>query len=506
LEKDEIRLHYSGFVVFAAQILSIATGLIFTLLLTRNMTKQEYGIWANIFDVIGYFLLLSGVFPFWAMRFVARQKQGAAKTGLLANLVVSLIFTFVYFLLTPFLTVAFNVGGTYVLMYVIASAQIINMYLIVVLESVLRAKKPQAIGYGLLIEESCKVILAYLLIVKLQQLFFGALLSLIIAATVQVLYYLKLTLKELRQKIQWAYAREWLKSSIVNIYNAAGSQLAASTIILLFLYGGPEARGNYQAASTYPNIIGYSLFLSYALYPKLLTKVNSEDVTSTLKTVLMFAIPMVTITLSLPQSLLTILNTHFNEATPILVLLALDAFVILISQFYSTVIFGVEKLDEEAKIPFRELVRSKIFKVFSLPYIQAAISIPTCFYILTHYASGQPVHAAVFTVAINLAAHTATLIIQYAMMHNSVRINVPWKIRSFLNRFGSVFLHASRHNHNTVDSFRHFSRKCNLRFNIVGDRQRCKTYRKRNLVRNQNYGQETGIRPSIARTILSALG
>jgi O-antigen/teichoic acid export membrane protein len=155
LEKDEIRLHYSGFIIFAAQILSLATGLVFTLLLARNMTKQEYGIWANIFDLTGYFLLLSGVFPFWTMRYVAHRRQGAAKTGFLANLAFSLIFTFVYISLTPFVTAAFNISGTYVLMYIIASAQIINVYLIAALESILRAKRPQAIGYGLLIEESC---------------------------------------------------------------------------------------------------------------------------------------------------------------------------------------------------------------------------------------------------------------------------------------------------------------------------------------------------------------
>ena len=120
------------------------------------------------------------------------------------------------------------------------------------------------------------------------------------ATAVQVLYYLKLTMKELKQKIQWTYAREWLKYSTVNIYFAVGNQLAASTIILLFLYGGQAARANYQAAATYASIIGYSLFLSYALYPRLLTKNNLEDVTSTLKTVLMFAVPMATITLSLP--------------------------------------------------------------------------------------------------------------------------------------------------------------------------------------------------------------
>jgi len=427
LEKDEIRLHYSGFVVFAAQMLSVATGLVFTFLLTRSMTKQEYGIWANVFDVLGYFLLLSGVFPFWTMRFVARQKQGAAKTGFLANLVVSLISASIYVSLAPFVTAAFNISGAYVFVYVIACAQIINTYMILVLESILRAKKPQYIGYGLLIEEGCKIVLAYLLIVWLRQLLLGALLSIILAAAVQVLYYLKLTFKDLRERLQWALAREWLKGSTVNIYNAVGNQLAASTIILLFLYGGQTARGNYQAAATYANIVGYALFLSYALYPKLLGKNSPGYVTSTLKTVLMFAIPMATVVLSLPRSLLTTLNVQYIEATPILLLLAVDGLVILVSQFYSSVVFGIERLDEEAVIPFKKLVGSKIFKVFSLPYIQAAFSLPACFYILTQFAVGHPVLAAVFVAAINLTVHTGALFIQYVMMRGSVRISVPWR-------------------------------------------------------------------------------
>jgi hypothetical protein len=247
-----------------------------------------------------------------------------------------------------------------------------------------------------------------------------------LAAAVQVLYYLKLTWKDLKQRFQWDFAREWLKGSTVNIYNAIGNQLAASTIILLFLYGGQTARGNYQAATTYANIVGYALFLSYALYPKLLAKNSPAYVTSTLKTVLMFAIPMVTVVLSLPKSLLTILNVQYTDATPILLLLAVDAFVVLISQFYSSVVFGIERLDEEATIPFKKLVKSKIFRVFSLPYLQAAFSIPTCFYVLTQYAVGQPVLAAVSVAAINLTVHTAVLVIQYAMVRGSIRFIVPW--------------------------------------------------------------------------------
>lgn len=424
---DGIRIQYSGFIIFAAQILSVGTGLVFTLLLTRNLSPQQYGIWANVFDVIGYFMLLSGVFPFWTMRFVARRKQGAAKTGFLANLVVSLLFALLYIGLAQFIASAFGISGQYTVIYFVASVQIVNLCLIAALESILRAKRPQAVGYGLLVEEICKVVLAYVLIVRFGQLLLGALLSLIVAASIQVLYYLKLVFPELRERIQWAYVREWLKSSIINIYNAVGNQLAASTIILLFVLGGQAARGNYQAAATYANVIGYALFLSYALYPKLLIKSNPQDITSTLKVVLLFAIPMTTIALSIPVSLLTILNVHFGEAFPILMFLAVDGFIVLISQFYSSVILGAERVDEEARIPLMSLVGSRIFSLFSLPYIQAIITLPTCFYVLTTYALGEPINAAVFTIAITMAGHLTVLALQCWMTRNLIHFGIPWK-------------------------------------------------------------------------------
>jgi O-antigen/teichoic acid export membrane protein len=85
LGKNQIRLRYSGFVVFTTQFLGIITGLIFTLLLTRSMTVSQFGIWTNIFDYIPYFIILSGVLPFWAARFTARSKEGTAKTAVLSS-------------------------------------------------------------------------------------------------------------------------------------------------------------------------------------------------------------------------------------------------------------------------------------------------------------------------------------------------------------------------------------------------------------------------------------
>lgn len=427
LFRDEIRVQYSGFIIFAAQILSVGTGLIFTLLLTRNMTKQEFGVWSNIFDLVAYFTFSSGLFPFWTMRFVARRKEGAARTGLVANLIVSLVSVAVYLPLISLITSSFNISGAYVVMYFVASVQIINLYLIGMLENCTRAIKPQALGYGLLLEEASKVALAYVLVVEFHQLFLGAIISLIVATSIQALYYSRLLRKELAQRIQWNYMKQWLKGSAASFYNAVGNQMAAFVFVLLFVYGGQAARGDYQAAAIFANLIGYSSSLAFALYPKLLIKKGLEDVASIFKIVLMFALPMAAIAMSMSQSLLTILNASYSVASPVLVLLALDAVVLILSQFYSSVFLGVERLDEEAKISLKDLVRSKIFKLFSLPYLQAAIALPMTYYALTQLAASQSVQAVVYVSIINAGAHIATFIVLYAIMRNAVKIAVPWK-------------------------------------------------------------------------------
>jgi hypothetical protein len=251
--------------------------------------------------------------------------------------------------------------------------------------------------------------------------------SLIAAASIQALYYIRLMVKDLRQRIRWNYLKEWLKGSTANFYNAVGSQLAAFVFILLFLYGGQAARGEYQAAATFANIVGYSSFLAFALYPKLLAKNSLEDVALSFKTVLMFAIPMAAIVMTMSKSFLTILNVFYSAASPILILLTIDAVVLLISQFYSSLLLGIERLDEEAEISLNKLVRSKMFKVFTLPYIQAAIVLPTAYYVLTQLATGESVQAVLYVTAINICAHIATFLGLYVIMRKSVRIAVPWR-------------------------------------------------------------------------------
>ena len=426
MAKNEVRLQYSGFIIFAAKILSIATGMIFTLLITRNTTEEQYGVWANIFDLMAYFVLLAAAIPFWSTRFVARNKEGSTKTGLVANLIIGVISVVFYIPLVPFITSALNVAQAYVVLYFMVSAQIIGSYLTNQLEATLRAERPQAVGYGLLVAEITKIALAYVLIVRLQQPLSGAMVSLTIAILIQIAYYLKLVSPSLKQKTQWNYVREWLKGSITNIYYLIGNQIAAVIFIMLFVFGSHTARADYLAAATIANIIGYSSFLSFALYPRLLANKSLEDVTTSLKLVLMFAIPMAAGVMAIPDSFLTILKEQYAEAAPLLLILAIDALVLTISGFYQYVLFGVEKLDEKATIPIRQLVKSDIFKVFTLSYIHSAITLPLAYYVLTNFASGQTVQAAMYVAAITMTTRLAMFIVLYILVRRTLKVIVPW--------------------------------------------------------------------------------
>jgi len=427
MAKNSIRLQYSGFALFIAKLLSVATGLIFTLMLTRSLSKSDWGIWLNVSDVQLYFLLFATILPFWTMRFVARGREGAVKTGVTANLMISIVVASLYITSVPLITSMLGISEQYVIVYLVGAVKIVEIYLINALERCIHAKKPHILGYGLLIAEICKIVLGYILIVQLHLSLIGAMLSLIVAFAVQSLYYVRLLIGDLQGRIRWSYVKEWIKASSLNLYQVIGLRIAGFTLILLFIYGGEAARGYYGAASTIANVVAYSSFLSFALYPKLLAENSLEDITTSIRMVFMFAIPMTVGAIVLSDSLLTILRDVYVEARLVLVFLALNAFIMTLLSLLNSIILGVEKVDEGAKIPFKKLIKSKIFLVFTQPYIYSALTLPTAFYFLSNVVRGKPLEASIYIAAIVMLSNLATLIFLLAFTYRVVVRRVPWR-------------------------------------------------------------------------------
>jgi len=435
LAQAKIRLEYSGFVIFLAKIVSVLSGFLFQIMVAdalmnvRAGGKTEHDLWFNINDISTYFLLMGGVLSFWAMRFVARGKEGAVKTGIVANLAIAGVSLLVFLPLIPVITSSLGIGSEYLLVYYLISLQLVEIYSITMLESCLQARMPQAIGYGLLVQQACRVILGYLLVVRLNMLLLGAVVTTIVAFAFQIFYYLKLFAAELRQKVRWEYVKEWFKGSLANVYYVCGNQVATIVFFMLLYFGGEGARGRYGAAGIVANVITYSSFLAYALYPKLLSEGKQQDVAKALKMVLMFAIPMTVGAIVLSGSYMIMFSTGeqaYTDAGPVLVVLAMDAFVMAISSFLSWLLFGVESVDEKSKISLHQLARSRLFVYFSLPYLHSFITIPTTLYFLTNHTLNQPLQSALYVSIINTIARFVMFLILCLLVRKMTRIDVPW--------------------------------------------------------------------------------
>ena len=60
---------------FIAGLVSLSTGLIFVLIVTRSLSQQDYGTWGLITSLFVYGVLASEIINFWTVRDVARGKK-----------------------------------------------------------------------------------------------------------------------------------------------------------------------------------------------------------------------------------------------------------------------------------------------------------------------------------------------------------------------------------------------------------------------------------------------
>ena len=455
------RLVRSGLLLFLSRIISVATGLAFTIMITRSVPDVEYGVWTNIInDIVAYFTLLSAILPFWVMRFFARGYKDSAKTGIFANFLLGTISTLIYISFIPFLLPLLHIPSDYLPVYLLASIHIVEIYLLSAFQSILRVTRIETLSYGLVIEEVIRVGLGYWLIMHLEMGLQGAMLALICAFFVQALVYFYVSKENLHGKIEWVYVKEWMKGSVANLYNIVGQRIAAFAPILLIILCGEEvglkARAFYGASFTIAAIINYTIYLVFALYPRLLIQEKSEDVSESFKLFFMFALPMTVGATVLADSFLTILGkgyvagelVDYSVATPVLRLLAPSMFAVSISQVLNFVIFGTEKFDLEARIPLKKLIRSKIFVVFTLPYLKAIIVLPALYFVLSLFGADQAVTSALYAAQLMLVANVVLLIIRAILARKMLIFFFPWKNLlkySFASAIMAGFLLSTEH-------------------------------------------------------------
>jgi O-antigen/teichoic acid export membrane protein len=414
-------LRYAGLINFASQLLSIVTGFLFVVAVTRNLTISDFGIWQNIGDILGYATLLAGVIPFSVTRYVARGQDDAAKTGLLSNIILSIPLTGLFILLAPFFASAIGAQSIY---FQVAGFQVFLLHLLSVTQAVVQAKTPHLLGYGTFIYEVTKIALGIFFVVLLGKGLLGAMITVIISQAVLSLFYLICVRKQVLLKVNWRYLRNWWKISFINMFSLLGDRLGSFGLILLILMWGELARAYVGAAMTIAVMIGYSNYLAIALYPKLLAKSDPKSVVTTLKLTMLFAIPMTGGMVVLSESLLSILKLDYAVVSTTLILYALFYLLDCFSVLFSTIVMATEDADIHEKVTIRELTRSRLFLLPLLKYLNAGLYLVPLIVLLTTVA-GNPLQAAFLTGATSLVAAMPVLLLRYKIAIRSLPFRLP---------------------------------------------------------------------------------
>ena len=92
---SNIRVTYSGLIMFVVGLIIIIAGFVSTLIVTRSLTVEEFGTWRLILGVIVYGLAIQPMISFWSTRETARGIE-SGRTAIISNAMLSSVGIIIY--------------------------------------------------------------------------------------------------------------------------------------------------------------------------------------------------------------------------------------------------------------------------------------------------------------------------------------------------------------------------------------------------------------------------
>jgi len=386
---SNIRVTYSGLISFTISIASVFTGLIFTIIVTRRLTPDEFGTWALIGTLIGYFLISEKIISFWTTRQIARNED-VGKTSIASSLFFSLLSIPVYLLVSYAVSETSNADLDTLLFGVFL---IPVHFLSQTLAGINRGFKPQLTGYGLLVFETMKIPGALSLVFFLELGVEGAIISVTLAYVVSIIVQGYLARQKLKGKLKKSVLKRWFKLSWLPGYSHIATPLLKSDIVLYSIISGSVIGVAYFSISmTIALLILHAQMVTQALYPKLLAKGGPEYIKENYTLLMYFSIPLFGLAIIFSKPGLFALNPVYEFVYPVVIILAFKTFFLVLRESFGQILRGIETVDIVQNPKFSHLLKSKLFFVPSVRLVQAIIFvavITTTFLILNNLGATE---------------------------------------------------------------------------------------------------------------------
>ena len=361
-----IRVTYSGLVSLAAGTLTLISGLVFTLIISRGLSVTEYGTWGVIWGLLAYVLLVDPAVSYWATR-EAAQGTKSAKTALVTSGGLSIIATVAYIIIA-YLYAPSGDAGLFTLLFaaILVPTEIIKR----LLAALALSYSPQAIEYALFIGELTKTILAFALIFSFDMGIAGALLAALFGAIANIVLLIIYLGKNLGGNFDVSFIKKWMRLFWIPTWIQLVSILTRSDVIIFSVATGSVIGVAYwTAARTIALVATHSARLNTALYPKLLGGGAREELEENLGLVLYVTFALAAIIVALAAPALWALNPEYEKAYPAIIILVGLVIMRMLTNIFSRALVGIEDVDT-VSTSMRLHLKSKLFTIPALMVIQ----------------------------------------------------------------------------------------------------------------------------------------
>ena len=285
---SNIRVTYSGLISLIGGITSIFTGVIFTLIITRSVTPEEYGTWGLI---IGSNHLC---YVDWSRSFLLVDKRYCKKYSIWENSYMVNPMLLSVGAISIYIIISYLMGNyTNVEQNVLLFAAILIPVIFVngILTAINLGWKPHAISYGTLAYGISSIPFALFSIYYLDFGVTGIIISVFLANMISIIILFFYAKEKIVNPFNKTIIKKWLKLSWIPIYPGIAILVAGFDIsIFTIITGSVIGLAFWTAAMVLPATISHTGLISRAVYAKLLEEKTKEFMSENLTLVFYFGI------------------------------------------------------------------------------------------------------------------------------------------------------------------------------------------------------------------------
>jgi len=419
-----IRVTYAGLISLSIRLSSIITGLVFTLIVTRQLSIEEFGTWGLINGLLVYAVVVHPIITYWATREGARGED-SGRMVLLSSSGFSIIGLTVYLILAFFVSLESSASFD---ILIFAAILIPVMFIKDSLTAINLGHRPQSVSYGFLAFELTKIPLGFIFVYFLDMGLEGAILATFgsyFPSIVVLAFHAK---NKLHGKITKQYAQKWLKLFWVPTFRNIPSLLSMSDVIVYSaITGSVSGVAYYSAARTIGFLVNHTRAFSEALYPKLLQTGKKEFLSDNLIKLFYFSFPLISVSIVLAKPSLFALNPIYAVAESIVIILSIRAFLTTLGKVLFQALQGIETVDKDKNSTFRDYAKSKLILYPTFQLIRNVIYFVSLAVILyLFHAQKAEIELVNYWAMVGLIIEIPLIIYIIRLVKNNFTLNLDW--------------------------------------------------------------------------------